>query len=135
MLAFIQTRPCRVVQRYTPLSFKETDDQKKDRLQKLGGKPNESYIMTHTKIKWRSEQDKTADVIATSSEALANVVATTAGAMPDVVNISSEALAGATTSSDAPTKDTPSVLLLKRIREVLWAAKRTHDSIKRKGPE
>ena len=118
----------------------ETDDQKKDRLQKLGEKPMKSYTMTHTPMKLRPQQEKTVDVVATSSEALANVVTTTTGAMPEVVNMFSEVLVEATTSSNTlaeeepTTKNTPSVLLLYRIGEALQAAKRTHNSIKWKGP-
>jgi hypothetical protein len=123
----------------------KTDNQKIDRLQKLREKPMVRYNMTHTTMKLRPPQDKTVDVVATSSEALANEVTTTAGAMPEVVHMNSEAWAEearaeATTSSNAlaeeepTTKNTPSVLLLYRIGEALQAAKRTHDSIKRKGP-
>jgi hypothetical protein len=121
----------------------ETDDQKKDRLQKLGEQPMEGYNITHTTMKLRPQQEKTADVVTTSSEALANVDTTTAGVMPEVANMSSEPLAEATTSSNASaeeeptTKNTPSVLLLYRIGEAIQAAMRTHDSIltlKRVGP-
>ena len=79
----------------------ETQDQKKDRQQKFGEKTMKSYTISHTKMKLLPQQENTADVVTTSSDALKNVVTTTVEAMLKVVNMSSEALAKATTSTNA----------------------------------
>ena len=57
-----------------------------------------NYTMTHTTMKLRPQQKNTADVEATSSDALENVVTATVEAMPEMVNMSSDALEEATTS-------------------------------------
>ena len=76
------------------------------------------YTMTHTKMKSRPRRENTADVA-------------TVEAMPKVVNMSSEALAKATTSTnasadeDTTTMNTSNVLLLYRVGEALQASKRS----------
>ncbi len=120
----------------------ETESKKKERLQKLGGKPMVRYNMTHTTTKSRPPRDKTVGVVNTSTpEESTNQI--TQGVLPEEVDMSSEAQAEdaraeATTSSyasaeeESTTNNTPSVLLLYRIGEALQAAKRTHNSIHRK---
>ncbi len=125
----------------------ETENKKIERLQKLGKKPMVCYNMTHTTMKSRQPQVKTAEVVdASTPEESTNEITTAVGVMPEEVDTNSEAQAEdaraeATTSSNAPaekeptTNNTPSVLLLYRIGEALQAAKRTQDSIKQKKPK
>ena len=124
----------------------ETDEQKKERLHKLGEKPMKRYIMTHTTMKSRLTQENTANVVTTSSENTANVDTTTVlqqrgnttTALQQRGNITFlETLAEAiTTPNDSAEEEPTSVMLLYRIGEALQAAERTHDSIslKRKPP-
>ncbi len=52
----------------------ETDEQKKERLHKLGEKPMKQYNMTHTSLKSQSRptRENTADVVTTPSKELGN---------------------------------------------------------------
>jgi hypothetical protein len=120
----------------------ETDEQKKERLHKLGEKPMKRYIMTHTTMKSRLTQENTANVVTTSSENTANVDTTTAlqqrgnttTALQQRGNITFlETLAEAiTTPNDSAEEEPTSVMLLYRIGEALQAAERIHDSISQK---
>jgi hypothetical protein len=131
---------------YLLTSAIETENKKIERLQKLRKKPMVRCNMTHTTMKSRQPRDKTVEVVdASTPEASTNEITTAVGVMPEEVDMNSEAQAKdaraeATTSSNASadeeptTNNTPSILLLYRIGEALQAAKRTHDSMKRKSP-
>jgi len=108
----------------------ETNEQKIERLHKLGGKPMKQYNMTHTMMKSRPTRENTANVVTTSSEQLADVDTTNEAWMLDVVNKTFfETFVDASAEEEPTTKNTPSVMLLYRIGEALQAAKKTHDNL------
>ena len=121
----------------------ESESEKKERLQKLGEKPMQRYNMTHTTLRSRPQRDKTVAVVDTTTPE-ESTTQITQGKLQEEVDMSSEAQAEgareeATTSSytsaeeeESTTNNTPSVLLLHRMGEALQAAKRTHDTTKRK---
>jgi hypothetical protein len=113
----------------------ETDDQKTERLQKLGGKPMKHYNMTHTTMKSQSRptRENTADVVTTSSKELGQSDTTIAlqqrgniAFLPTVADMLTSP------NVDANEEEPTSVMLLFRIGEGLQAALRTHDSISKK---
>ena len=131
----------------------ESESEKKERLQKLGEKPMQRYNMTHTTLRSRPQRDKTVAAVDTTTPDESTTTTTKGdlqeeaqGDLQGEVDMSSEARAGgareeATTSSyaseeeeESTTNNTSSVLLLRRMGEALQAAKRTHDTTKRKGP-
>ena len=120
----------------------ETDEQKKERLHKLGEKPMKQYNMTHTSLKSQSRptRENTADVVTTPSKELGNSGTATGKSKTTIAlqqreNIDFlEVVADMITSpNDSTEEEEPtSVMLLYRIGEALQAAERTHVSISQK---
>ncbi len=119
----------------------ETDEQKKERLLKLGGKPMEHYNMTHTTMKSQSHlaRENTVNVATTPSKELEKSGTTgksdTTIALQQRGNIAFlETLAEVLTpqNNSAEEAEPTSAMLLYRIGEALQAAERIHDSISKK---
>jgi len=119
----------------------ETEEQKKERLHKLGEKPMENYNMTHVTMKLQSRptRENTADVVTTPSKELRKSDTTersdTTTALQQQGNTASfETLAEVNTSPNdfAEEEEPTSAELLYRIGEALEAGERTHNSISQK---
>jgi hypothetical protein len=116
----------------------ETDEQKKERLHKLGEKPMKHYNMTHTTMKLQSRptRENTADVVTTPSKELGKSGTTeksktTIALQQRANNAFLEMVADMITSpNDSTEEDEPtSVMLLYRIGEALQATERTLQDI------
>jgi hypothetical protein len=118
----------------------ETDEQKKERLHKLGEKPMKHYNMTHTTMKSQSRptRENTEEVVTTPSKELGK--SDTPGRSPTTIILQQcgnpaflETLAEVVTSpNDSAEEEPTTVMLLYRMGEALQAAERTHDSISQK---
>jgi hypothetical protein len=116
----------------------ETDEQKKEKLHKLGEKPMKNYNMTHTTMKSQSRptRENTADVVTTPSKELGKSDTTersdTTIALKQRGNIAFiETLAEVVTSPNdsAEDEEPTSAELLYRIGEALEAGESTHNSL------
>ena len=134
----------------------ESESEKKERLRKLGEKPMQCYVMTHTPVRTRPQRDKTVAAVDTATidestnqitqgnlqddaQGGLQVGVDMSGAQEETEAQAESAREESTTSSyasaeeeESTTNNTPSVLLLRRMGEALQAAKRTHDTTKRK---
>jgi hypothetical protein len=118
----------------------ETEEQKKERLHKLGEKPMENYNMTHTTMKLQSRptRENTADVVTTPSKELRK--SDTTGRSDTTTALQQrgdtaflETLAEVNTSpNDSAEEEEPTSVELLRIGEALEAGERTHNSISQK---
>ena len=129
----------------------ESESEKKERLHKLGEKPMQHYYMTHTPVRSRPQRDKTVAAVDTATidestnqitqgnlqddaQGGLQVGVDMSGAQEETEAQAEDAREEATTSSYASAEEelTTNVLLLHRMGEALQAAKRTHDTTKRK---
>ena len=129
----------------------ESESEKKERLRKLGEKPMQRYVMTHTPVRSRPQRDKTVAAVDTATidewtnqithgnlqddaQGGLQVGVEMSGAQEETEAQAENAREESTTSSYASAEEelTTNVLLLHRMGEALQAAKRTHDTTKRK---